>query len=276
MLNRRSTKIIDAVLLLASAIAVLAIAWAESRLPAEGVSGRNFALIGPDNRTYTRASFPPMRYWCSISGSQRAGVPARRRSTRLRRLWMTLGPRAHAFAPSSSHSIHSVKSRRPPISICRRSAIALLACVDRRIRCERPPRNSGFRYSAPGIPRTPSTIRWSTHRRSSSWFHTRRILSSSSPTVPQKKSVRSWSVCLNPESGEFALQAHALSEHVKKSLCGYQIDNTEPQPVGGSLLVGAGWKQNAMRLPSSAFKAAGAEAPARDPSAIARAIMHSQ
>lgn len=59
MINRRSTKIIDAVLLLASAIAVLAIARAESRLPAEGVSGRNYALIGPDNRTYTRASFPP-------------------------------------------------------------------------------------------------------------------------------------------------------------------------------------------------------------------------
>jgi protein SCO1/2 len=58
MLNRRSTKIVDALLLLASAIAVLAIAWAETSLSAEGVSGPNFRLIGPDNRTYTRASFP--------------------------------------------------------------------------------------------------------------------------------------------------------------------------------------------------------------------------
>jgi protein SCO1/2 len=58
MFNRRSTKIVDALLLLASAIAVLAIAWAETSLSAEGVSGPNFRLIGPDNRTYTRASFP--------------------------------------------------------------------------------------------------------------------------------------------------------------------------------------------------------------------------
>lgn len=57
MINRHSTKIVNAVLLFASAIAVLAIAWAETSLPAEGVSGPNFGLIGPDNRTYTRASF---------------------------------------------------------------------------------------------------------------------------------------------------------------------------------------------------------------------------
>jgi protein SCO1 len=59
MLKRHSAKIVDAVILLASAIAVLAIAWAESRLPAADDSGPNFGLIGPDNRTYTRASFPP-------------------------------------------------------------------------------------------------------------------------------------------------------------------------------------------------------------------------
>jgi protein SCO1 len=58
MLRRHSMKIVDAVLLLASAIAVLAIAWAESRLPAADDSGPDFGLIGPDNRTYTRASFP--------------------------------------------------------------------------------------------------------------------------------------------------------------------------------------------------------------------------
>jgi protein SCO1 len=59
MLKRHSAKIVDAVILLASAIAVLGIAWAESRLPAADDSGPNFGLIGPDNRTYTRASFPP-------------------------------------------------------------------------------------------------------------------------------------------------------------------------------------------------------------------------
>lgn len=58
MLKRHSRKIVDAILLLASAIAVLAIAWAESNSPAEHVSGPDFRLIGPDNRTYTRASFP--------------------------------------------------------------------------------------------------------------------------------------------------------------------------------------------------------------------------
>jgi cytochrome oxidase Cu insertion factor (SCO1/SenC/PrrC family) len=58
MLNRRSTKIVDAVLLLASAAGVLAIAWAEGSLSSGDASGPNFQLIGPDNRTYTRASFP--------------------------------------------------------------------------------------------------------------------------------------------------------------------------------------------------------------------------
>ena len=56
MINR--TKIVNALLLFASAVAVLAIAWAESRMPAADDSGPNFGLIGPDNRTYTRASFP--------------------------------------------------------------------------------------------------------------------------------------------------------------------------------------------------------------------------
>jgi protein SCO1/2 len=59
MLHERSTKIVDAVLLLASAIAILAIARAEGSWPAEGVYRPNFGLIGPDNRTYTRASFRP-------------------------------------------------------------------------------------------------------------------------------------------------------------------------------------------------------------------------
>lgn len=58
MLRRNSTTIVDAVLLLASAILVLAIAWTESSLPTEGVSGPDFGLIGPNNRTYTRDSFP--------------------------------------------------------------------------------------------------------------------------------------------------------------------------------------------------------------------------
>jgi protein SCO1 len=57
MINQ--TKIVNALLLFASAVAVLAIAWAESRTPAADDSGPNFGLIGPDNRTYTRASFPP-------------------------------------------------------------------------------------------------------------------------------------------------------------------------------------------------------------------------
>jgi protein SCO1/2 len=58
MLNRRSTKIVDAVLLLASAAGVLAIAWAESSLSSDRAAGPDFQLVGPDNRTYTRASFP--------------------------------------------------------------------------------------------------------------------------------------------------------------------------------------------------------------------------
>lgn len=58
MLRSRSTKIVDALLLLVSAIGVLAIAWAESSPRAQRASGPNFALIGHDNRTYTRTSFP--------------------------------------------------------------------------------------------------------------------------------------------------------------------------------------------------------------------------
>ena len=58
MLNRRSTKIIHTVLVLASAIAILAIACAESSSSAERVSSPDFRLVGPDSRTYTRASFP--------------------------------------------------------------------------------------------------------------------------------------------------------------------------------------------------------------------------
>jgi protein SCO1 len=58
MLRRHSVKIVDAVLLLASAIAVLTIAGSESRFPATDDSGPDFRLTGPDNRTYTRTSFP--------------------------------------------------------------------------------------------------------------------------------------------------------------------------------------------------------------------------
>jgi hypothetical protein len=81
MLNRRSTKIVDAVLLLASAAGVLAIAWAEGSLSSGGASGPNFQLIGPDDRTYiTRAlASRPIRCWWSISGSRRVGVLARQR-----------------------------------------------------------------------------------------------------------------------------------------------------------------------------------------------------
>jgi protein SCO1/2 len=58
MLHKRSTKIVDAVLLLASAVGVLAIAWAEGSLSSGRAFGADFRLIGPDNRAYTRASFP--------------------------------------------------------------------------------------------------------------------------------------------------------------------------------------------------------------------------
>ncbi|MBV8936278.1 MAG: SCO family protein [Alphaproteobacteria bacterium] len=58
MLGRHSSKIVDGFLLLASAIAVLAIAWAENSLPGERASGPDFRLLGSDNRLYTRASFP--------------------------------------------------------------------------------------------------------------------------------------------------------------------------------------------------------------------------
>ena len=57
MINRRSTKIVDALLLLASAAGILAIAWAEGSLSSGSAFGADFRLIGPDNRTYTRASF---------------------------------------------------------------------------------------------------------------------------------------------------------------------------------------------------------------------------
>ena len=58
MFKSRSTKLVDAVLLVASAVGVLAIAWAESDLSSDRAFGPDFRLIGPDNRTHTRASFP--------------------------------------------------------------------------------------------------------------------------------------------------------------------------------------------------------------------------
>ena len=58
MINRHSTKIVDALLMFASALGILAIAWAENSSPAAHSSSPDFRLIGPDNRTYTRASFP--------------------------------------------------------------------------------------------------------------------------------------------------------------------------------------------------------------------------
>jgi protein SCO1/2 len=57
MINRHSTKIADALLLLASAVGILAIAWAESSWSSGRASGPDFHLTGPDNRTYTRVSF---------------------------------------------------------------------------------------------------------------------------------------------------------------------------------------------------------------------------
>ena len=57
MFNRRSTRIVDALLLLASAIGVLSLAWAQGSLSFGRASGPDFHLMGPDNRTYTRASF---------------------------------------------------------------------------------------------------------------------------------------------------------------------------------------------------------------------------
>ena len=56
MLKGHSTKIVNSVLLLGSAIAILVIAWVNSSVPAEDVSGPNFGVIGPDNRIYTRFS----------------------------------------------------------------------------------------------------------------------------------------------------------------------------------------------------------------------------
>ena len=58
MFNKHATRIVDALLLLASAIGVLAIAWAESSPSAGRDFGPDFQLIGTDSRTYTRASFP--------------------------------------------------------------------------------------------------------------------------------------------------------------------------------------------------------------------------
>ena len=58
MLNKHATKIVDALLLLASAIGFLAIAWAESGPSAGRGFGPDFRLIGTDSRTYSRASFP--------------------------------------------------------------------------------------------------------------------------------------------------------------------------------------------------------------------------
>ena len=58
MINKPLTKIVDALLLLASVVGILAIAYAESNLSSGRAFGPDFRLIGPDNRTYTRASFP--------------------------------------------------------------------------------------------------------------------------------------------------------------------------------------------------------------------------
>jgi hypothetical protein len=79
MLNRRSTKIVDAVLLLASAAGVLAIAWAEGSLSSGDASGPNFQLIGPDTGLTRALASRPIRCWWSISGSRRVGVLARQR-----------------------------------------------------------------------------------------------------------------------------------------------------------------------------------------------------
>lgn len=57
MANKHSTKIVDAIILLASAIGVLTIAWAEGGLPFDRAPRPDFRLIGPDNQTFTRASF---------------------------------------------------------------------------------------------------------------------------------------------------------------------------------------------------------------------------
>jgi hypothetical protein len=59
MISRDSTKIVNALLLFASAIVVLAIAWAESRLRTEDVSGPVSRLIGRDSRTYTYNGLRP-------------------------------------------------------------------------------------------------------------------------------------------------------------------------------------------------------------------------
>ena len=58
MINKPSTRSVDALLMLGSALVVLGIACAESGAPLGRALSRYFQLTGLDNRTYTRTSFP--------------------------------------------------------------------------------------------------------------------------------------------------------------------------------------------------------------------------
>ena len=58
MINKPSTRSVDALLMLGSALVVLGIACAESGAPLGRALSRDFQLTGLDNRTYTRTSFP--------------------------------------------------------------------------------------------------------------------------------------------------------------------------------------------------------------------------
>ena len=57
MINKPSTRSVDVLLMLGSALVVLAIARAESGTPLGRALSPDFQLIGLDNRTYTRTSF---------------------------------------------------------------------------------------------------------------------------------------------------------------------------------------------------------------------------
>jgi hypothetical protein len=190
MLNRRSTKIVDAVPLLASAAGVLAIAWAEGSLSSGGASGPNFQLIGPDNRTYTRASFPPDSVLVVYFGFTTCWRACPTALNAIGQAVDDLGAAGERVRPIFI-SLDPQREAPETVDLYLR-AFGLLASAGRRIRSGRLPRNLGCRCNASGIQRIRPTIQWSTHRPSSSWSHATRFPSSSGPTVPQKRSVRSW------------------------------------------------------------------------------------
>ena len=172
MTDRKSTKIVDTIRLFASAVAVLALIWAEGSSLGEGVSEPDFGLIGPDNRTYTRASFPSDAVLVVYFGFTTCW---RACPTALNAIALAIEDLGEAGERVQPIFISLDPQREKPETV----ALYLKAFGDRFIGLHgsegqvrpRPP-DSGFQCNASNTPGTQSTIRWSTRRRLLCWFRT--------------------------------------------------------------------------------------------------------